>query len=346
MSTNTQDPQSTRAATMRAWQYARATGGLPRNLQLTDSAASPKIGPQKVMVEVLAMSVNPVDYKLAELPNLIGNLIIKKPASPGQDFAGRVVAAAHGFQAGDLVFGRLQPPFQAGALSQFVAAPTSGLAKVPKGLDAEHAAALPTAGKTAYQVIVPHVKEGDRVFINGGSGGVGTMAIQIAKIKGCHVTTSCSGANTQLCKDLGADEVIDYRSTELIAELRKKGQVFDLVADLVGAPYGLHRASDQFLKPGSRFIQIGGAVEWQSVKSTLISMLLPSFLGGTNRPFKFLSVSNSASHLDELACWATEGRMKVVLDSVYPYEQAPKAYERLKTGRARGKIIVSTSQDY
>merc|ERR1719238_545022 len=105
------------------------------------------------------------------------------------------------------------------------------IAPMPDGMQVDDMAGVGCTGLTMYQSIKPYVKEGDKIFINGGSGGTGIFGIQIAKALGCHVTTSCSGANVELCKGLGADEVLDYKSVDVVTALKEKGQVFSLVVD-------------------------------------------------------------------------------------------------------------------
>lgn len=152
--------------------------------------------------------------------------MISKPASPGLDYCGKVLSAGSkvDVKPGQLVFGRLDKPGQFGTLAECIVTNRDGAVPLPEGVDPDSAAAIGTAGLTAYQCIVPFAKAGEKIFINGGSGGTGTFGIQCAKAIGCHVTTSCSTANVQLCKDLGADEVIDYKTSDLTKELEAKGK--------------------------------------------------------------------------------------------------------------------------
>jgi len=339
-----------RPSVMKAWQYTNTRGGLEKNLHLNHASPPPPPpapGSQQVLIEVISMAVNPADYKIPELP-LVGRLLIKKPASPGLDFCGRVVSCADDtdtLKPGELVFGRLDRPYQFGTLGQFITAPRSGIVPLPPGVDVDHAAAIGTAGLSAYQSIVPYVKGGDRIFINGGSGGVGIFAIQIAKILGCHVVVSCSSTNAQLCESLGADEVIDYRNLDVSQALKSRGQVFDLVVDNVSGPHDLYKASDHFLRENARFVQVGAADDslW-GIWTMLRSWLLPTFLGGGQHSWRFLQVKNSSDELAQIGQWVREGKIKVLHDSVFPFEDAPKAYKKLKTGRAKGKIVVRITE--
>jgi len=346
---------TTLPATMKAWQYGNERGGLA-NLRLNNAATPPKppkAGSQLVLIEVISMALNPADYKLPRLP-VLPRLLIPKPASPGLDFCGRVVSSAEGaendpnhepLKPGQLVFGRLNWLYQHGTLGQFILCPRVGIAPLPSGIEIDQAAAISTAGQTAYQSLAPYVREGSRVFVNGGSGGVGTFTIQIAKLLGCHVTVSCSGRNEELCRGLGADEVVDYTKGNLGEMLKAKGLVFDLLVDNVGRPLDLYKASDAFLAPGAPYVQVAASSDSvDGILAMLSRSLLPSFLGGGKHPWRIIMIKDSAEELVRIGQWVKEGKIKVTLDEVFAFEDAPEAYKKLKTGRARGKIVVNVTE--
>lgn len=341
--------------TMKAWQYGNERGGI-QNLRLNRAATPPKPpkpGSQEVLLEVISMALNPADYKLPEYP-ILPRFVIPKPASPGLDFCGRIVSCADGINSdpklepleeGQLVFGRLDWPYQFGTLGQFVRCPRAGIAVLPAGVDVDHAAAIGTAALTAYQSLAPYVKEGSRVFVNGGSGGVGIFTIQIAKILGCHVTVSCSGRNAELCESLGADEVVDYTAGSLAEMLKAKRDVFDLLVDNVGKPYDLYKASDHFLRKGGLFLQVAAADDLLSgILGILSRWMLPGFLGGGRHSWRILMLKNDVEGLVRIGQWVKEGKIKVLLDSVFEFEDAPEAYRKLRTERARGKIVVNVTE--
>ncbi|CAM6114433.1 unnamed protein product [Calypogeia fissa] len=269
--------------TMKAWQYGNERGGL-KNLRLNNSATPPKpttSGSQEILIEVISMAANPADYKLSELLwPILSRLLTPKPASPGLDFCGRVAFLPEGLKEedpgheplhqGQLVFGCLDYPYQFGTLGQFIKAPRSGVVPLPDGVDVDPAAAIGTAALTAYQSLAPYVEEGSKVFINGGSGGVGTFTIQIAKILSCHTVVSCSGANAELCQSLGADEIIDYTKCNLSQTLKSRGQVFDLVVDNVSKPHDLYKAANHFLKKKAHFVQV--ATSDDSLKGVFVML--------------------------------------------------------------------------
>ena len=329
---------------MKAWQFTTTGGGIENNLDLNDAAVPPPsaLGPEQILVEVISMSLNPADYKIAELP-LAGKMMISTPASPGMDYCGRVIScgsAIDGLKPGQLVFGKLALPTKFGTLGQYIISSRSGTAPLPECIDPDHAATIGCAGQTAYQSLVGNVSQDDKVFINGGSGGTGTYAIQIAKAMGCHVTTSCSTPNVALCRDLGADEVIDYKASNVTEQLKRQGQVFSLVIDNIGSPPDLYKASDDFLLPTGKFVQVGTDASMAGIGTLLSKMIWPSLLGGGKRSFSLLTEKDKYDELVQLGKWMKEGKIKAVLDSIFEFEDAPKAIAKLRTGRARGKIVI------
>lgn len=328
---------------MKAWLWTDATGGLEKNIYRSDMATRPgqTLYKDQVLVQVISTSLNPADYKVPEI-GLLLKLAVSTPASPGLDFCGRVVAtgpAATGLKPGQLVFGCLNPPLQFGALAEYVVCPSNVLVPLPEGVDPDHAATIGIAGQTSYQVLRPQVSEGDRVFINGGSGGCGIYAIQIAKILGCHVTVTCSTRNIELCKDLGADEVIDYTATDVVQTLKQKGRVFSLVVDMIGSPDDLYRESHHFLLPGKPFVQVGVA----SMLTAAERLLRPRLLGGGQSPYQVVLFRNRQDQLRQLGEWIQQSKIRVVLDSTFEFDDTVKAFEKLRTHRARGKIVVHVS---
>ncbi|KAF9871435.1 zinc-binding dehydrogenase [Colletotrichum karsti] len=340
----TQQPPTT----MRRWQIAAPGPFTSTNLTLaTVPTPSEPLKPNQLLVRVAAAGINPADYKLPGL-GLVAKAVVAFPKTPGMDFAGRAVAVGSGvadIQPGDAVLGRMDPLGAQGSLGEYVVADREGCAAIPGQVDFEQAGVVGTAALTAYQTIAPYVKEGDRVFINGGSGGTGTYGIQIAKALGCRVTVSCSTAKIELCKSLGADEIIDYKTSDVVGKLKEEGKVFSLVVDNVGnSPPDLYKASDDFLKPEGHFKFVGGAVSFAQVRSLVPSMFLPGFLGGARHKFEAFMTKNSHDDLSAVAAWMAEGRVRSVIDSSFGFEEADKAYERLKEGSAAGKIVVRVAE--
>ncbi|MCJ1278803.1 hypothetical protein MMC21_006621 [Puttea exsequens] len=347
---------------MRAWQYPRTSpgGGLESHLTLNHAAPLPPnaqhLGPTDILVKVAAAALNPADYKVPELP-IIGRLVVGVPASPGMDFVGEVVAAGSRLKKdggqgkgdeqeeemleGQMVFGRLDGPSKFGTLGEYIVVSRKGCVRVPDGVMANDAACIATAALTAYQSLAPYVRPGARVFVNGGSGGTGVFAVQIAKVLGCTVVVTCSGANEELCRALGADETVDYTKGGVVRVLEGMRR-FDHVVDNVGAPKELYWECHRFMTEKAQFVQVGGEVSWGALGEMVQRFLWPGFLGGGKRPFRFLGLKTEAGELKILVEWVKEGKLKVVIDEVFEWDNdGPiKAFQKLKTGRARGKIVV------
>ncbi|EAW06613.1 NAD(P)-dependent alcohol dehydrogenase [Aspergillus clavatus NRRL 1] len=330
-------------STMKAWLYSNASGGLEKHLTFNPEARTPgTLRQNHVLIQVISASINPADYKVPEL-GLASKVVITTPATPGMDFCGRVVIIGpdvSDFHPDQLVYGSIGIPSQFGSLGEYLVCAASTIAALPEGVDPDHAATVGVAGQTAYQSLAPYVSAGEKVLINGGSGGVGIFAIQIAKLLGCHVTTTCSTRNVQFCKDLGADEVIDYTQTDVLSTLKSQGHVYSHVVDHIGLPEGLYRECDAFLLPGKVFVQVGAA----SMLTFARRLVRPSFLGGGKRKYVILLFKNNKADIVRIGEWIQQGKVRVVVDSTYELQDAVKAFEKLRSGRARGKIIIHVGQ--
>ncbi|EUC47309.1 hypothetical protein COCMIDRAFT_90501 [Bipolaris oryzae ATCC 44560] len=330
---------------MRAWQWTTCTTTLESAIQINNSAPLPTshrpLSSGESLIRVYAATLNQVDFKFAELP-LIPRLAIRKPATPGLDFAGRVISTGPdcSVKVGQLVFGKLEPKTQFGTLGEYIVGSRVGTVPMPEGLEVESAAAMGVCGLVTYQCLARNVKSGDRVLVNGGSGGTGTFAVQIAKALGCHVTATCSGANVQLCKDLGADEVIDYRKNDVAAVLASGSKQYDMILDNVGHPSELYWKAPEFTKPGAKYVQVGSQVSLSFLYDLAFRFLVPTWLGGGQRPFSFGFALTNFDDFTALGKLVASRKVKPVIDEVYEFEDVPKAYQKLRTGRARGKIVV------
>lgn len=304
-----------------------------------------------VIVQVVAAALNPADWKLPTTWPILSRLLFGRPNTPGLEFCGRILdrvpagkKRANSLAPGQLVMGRLPQPGKYGALARYTRVRVADLAVVPSGLSALDASTLGIAGLTAYQGITTQVKEGDRVFINGGSGGVGTFAIQLARLAGCHVTTSCSGPNVELCRSLGAHETVDYRTQDLLQYLKSQGQSFDLVLDCVGSSNELYLRSGEYLKRDGQFTLVAAMESWGGIAAMLTNWLVPMFLRPGSRKWVYFLNGIHPDRAEEMANWITEGKLAVVVDSTYSFAEVPKAFQRLSTGRARGKVIVQVTE--
>ena len=333
---------------MRAWVFS-SPGTIESRLQLDNDApkaASP--GEDQVLVAVMACGLNPADYKVPEL-GLVARAIVGFPKTPGMDLCGRVVSvgsSVRDIKPEDLVLGRANPFSKFGALSEEVVLERKHVAVVDEqNYDLAQAAGLPTAALTAYQSIKPYVEPGDKIFVNGGSGGVGTLCIQVAKILGCHVTVSCSTGKVSLCRELGADDIIDYKTTDVVKELARKGRTFSLIVDNVGNnPSNLFSASNDYLKEGRPYVFVGGKVSFATVKNLFLARTLPKFMGGASGQFVTFMTKDTHEDLETVAGYLAQGKLCVIVDKVFEFDQAKAAMQYVKEGSSSGKVIVKVGQ--
>ncbi|KAF2225461.1 hypothetical protein BDZ85DRAFT_293997 [Elsinoe ampelina] len=331
-------------STMRVWNFASTAGGMEKNLRLQTSYPSPKHDPKQHLIRVLAVSLNPVDYKPFEIP-VVSSLLLRKPVIPGFDMAGIIVSPADGssLQPGTLVYGTASTsPIAGGAMAEYMLASPTTIAAVPPTVSPLDAAGAPVAAVTAYQSLAPFVHQGSRVFINGGSGGVGTYGIQIAKTLGAHVTVSCSGRNADLARSLGADEVLDYTAGALVEQLKKQAP-FDHVVDYVFSDPALYWQAHTYTTPTAKFVEIAGTPSLSFVRFLVTVLALPAFLGGGKRKLVMFGADINQETLDKVAALMGEGKVKTVRDEVFKMEDVVEAYKRIKTSRARGKVLVDVA---
>jgi NADPH:quinone reductase-like Zn-dependent oxidoreductase len=341
-------------STMRAWQYTTRNKPFESNLSLNTIARpnAPSSGADKkqcVLIKVHAASLNPADYKLPTTP-ILGYLVNSKPATPGLDYSGIIVEIPKGLDTdlkpGDRVIGRFDWPYQHAALSEYVLGQPNGLVKLPDNASFAQGAAIGTGCLSALQPLEPYIKSGDSVFINGASGGVGSFSTQIAKLLGAgHVTVTCSSANEERVRELGADEIINYREKDVLAELKTaakdQGRIYDLIIENVGDTDTLFENCHHFLKPGGRFVQVAGT----NLGFVIKRAVLPGFLGGGKRKYNFYMAKNDTGQLEKIANWVGEGKLQIPIDEEFPFEQAREAFAKLTTGRAKGKIVVRIADD-
>ncbi|KAI0599652.1 zinc-binding oxidoreductase [Biscogniauxia sp. FL1348] len=334
-------------STMKAWQWTKINEKLENSLTLRSDVPVPDkstLATDQLLVEVITAALNPIDYKLPE-SGWIGSLSIRgRPATPGLDFCGRVVAKHKSVASpceGDLVFGAFGKSSKAGSLAQFIVVSATECARLPEGVTPDQGAAVGCAATTAFQAVVSRgLGPGSRVFVNGGSGGVGTYAVQFAAAAlAAEVTASCSTANVELCRALGAREVIDYKTQDVVAALKGKGPVFDLVVDNVGDP-GLYAQCGAFLKKNGAYVQVGiASLSASNLLSTYKNMIVPG-----SHSYRFLSMRSEAAWFTQIGKWMAEGKVRPVIDEAFEFDDVVEAYKKLRTGHARGKIIVHVGE--
>lgn len=326
---------------MRAWQYTTIiNGSLPQSLKLVQSVPLPTPKHDQHLIKIDYVCLNPVDHKPAENP-IARRVMVPATATPGIDFAGIVVkpAAGSSFKVGDQVFGVGPSPFSGGCLAEYAVTGTDATVAVPQGLSLENASTIGVAGLTAWQSMVPHNPK--RVFINGGSGGTGIFGIQIAKALGMEVAVTCSSRNVDLVKSLGADHVIDYTKENIVNELAKVPK-FDLIVDNVMADMSLFYKAHTYTNPGAKYIKVAGEPSLKFMKQS-IQMKLPSLLGGGQRSALGILAKSDVGQLSQIADLMVRGKVRPVIDEKFAFEDTIKAFEKLKTQRARGKIVIEVS---
>ncbi|MFD5249510.1 NADP-dependent oxidoreductase [Amycolatopsis sp. NPDC058340] len=312
---------------MRAISQNRLGG--PEVLELVD-VERPVPGPTQILVRVHAAGVNPVDWKTRETGGIgpMGD----PPFILGWDVSGvveEVGAGASLFSPGDEVFGMPSFPFQAGAYSEYVAAPSRHFARKPSTLDHVHAAAVPLAGLTVWQSLVDtaDIQPGQRVLIHAAAGGVGHLAVQIAKARGAYVIGTASAAKHEFLRRLGADELVDYRTTDFAEEVRD----VDVVLDTIGLEYGPR--SLKTLRRGGRLVQLTRTNDER----------LPELAEAAGVTAGFTLAEPDRAGLLALAGLVDSGRLKPTIDTVFPLEEAAKAQELVAAGKTTGKVVLSVT---
>ena len=336
---------------MRAYVITRYGG--PEAMVLQD-VPKPSPGPGQVLIKVGAAGLNPVDYKMRQ-----GKLrLLFRPRLPfiaGCELAGTVVGVGPGanrFTAGDRVYSRVDAP-GLGAFAEFVCVPQELVALMPQSLGFTEAAGLPLAGLTALQALRDElpIHPGSRLFISGGAGGVGTLAIQLAKYYGAEVTTTASPRGHTLVRDLGADHVVDY-TRENFAQAPND---FDAALDTVGGRtlMGVFR----ILKRGGAVVSVAGIPEPKTALQDLhASRVVAALFWGISLGvrlrawrsgvlYRYLFMHASGDDLRLLAGLVDVGKIRPVVDSVYPLRRISDAFAVLEAGHAKGKIIVTMNDD-
>nr|WP_315196755.1 NADP-dependent oxidoreductase [uncultured Flavobacterium sp.] len=322
--------------------------GKKEKLHLTDWA-EPTVNENDVLIQVYSAGVNSLD-------SLIRNgdfklfLPYKPPFVNGHDVAGvvtKVGSKVSKFKVGDEVYSR-PSDYRVGTFAEFISIDENDVALKPKNLSMEEAGSIPLVGLTSWQALVEigKIKKGQKVFIQAGSGGVGTFAIQLAKHLGAFVATTTSTKNIDLVKSLGADLIIDYKTEDFETKLKD----YDLV---------LHSNKDtkilekslRILKSGGQLISLVGpptpefaiaiGLPWYlKLVTKLISLGAKTKAKKLNTTFMFLFMRAEGKQLDQITQLIEAGIIKPVIDKVFPFEQTNEALTYVETGRSRGKVVI------
>jgi NADPH:quinone reductase-like Zn-dependent oxidoreductase len=314
--------------------------GSPARVLTVERIAKPVPKQGQILIKVRAASVNPFEWHMTTGKPYLVHLFrgLGAPDHPrlGNDVSGVVEAVGPGvtqFKPGDELFGDI-----GGGLAEYALVRADGdIAKKPAELTFEEAAGIPIAGVTALQGLRDHghLAAGQKVLINGASGGVGTYAIQIAKSMGAEVTAVCSTRNLDLVRSIGADHVIDYTKQDFT----EGNERYDLILDSIGN-HGI-LALRGVLKPGGTLVGIGGSKKEPWI-GPIIGLLKRKFIDSfvDEKLVGFIASMNKAD-LEFLAGLAHDGKMRTVIDRRYPLEESGAALEYIGSQRARGKVIVT-----
>ncbi|MGC4391154.1 NADP-dependent oxidoreductase [Agrobacterium sp. M50-1] len=309
----------------------------------------PEVRANDVLVEIRAVSVNLLDNKIRDGEfKLI--LPYRLPLVLGNDVAGVVVRAGANvrkFKPGDEVYAR---PHQAriGTFAEYIAIDEADVAMKPDNLTMEEAASLPLVALTAWQVLVEraNVQKGQKVLIHAGSGGVGTIAIQLAKHLGAYVATTTSTANVDMVKSLGADVVVDYKKEDFEKVLHG----YDVVMNSLGKD--TLEKSIAVLKPGGKLISISGPPDPDFARQNgsgwplrqvmrLLSLGIRRKSKRRGIGYSFLFMTANGGQLEKITALIEAGHIRPVMDRIFPFEKTNEALDYIQTGRAKGKVVIA-----
>jgi NADPH:quinone reductase-like Zn-dependent oxidoreductase len=289
-----------------------------------ENVTKPTAQAGEVLVEVYAASVNPFDVKLTE--GFYKNITLHLPATPGGDLAGKVAEigeGVEGFEIGQEVYGMANAAGGHGSWAEFTPVKASQLASKPTSVDFNAAGALPLTAVSAYQALVDHMslQPGQKILIHGGAGGIGSLAIQIAKNIGGYIATTAAVEEADFVKSLGADEVIDYKSQDFSQLL----QDYDAVFDTVGGE--TNQKSYQVLKDGGVLVSMLEAPNEELVKAK-------------NIQYTQQGSQATQERLTKVAELVDAGKLKVNIDKVFSLDQAGEAVEHWRSGHPKGKVVI------
>jgi len=301
------------------------TLGGPEVLELVD-LPRPVPGPTEVLVRTAAAGVNPVDWKVRARGGFLG----EPPFTVGWDLAGVVEEVGRGvtrFAVGDRVFGMPRFPHEAAAYAEYVTSPSRQLARVPDALSDVEAAGLPLVGLTAWQALVEtaDVRPGQRVLVLAAAGGVGHVAVQVAKARGAYVLGTARSDKHAFLADLGLDKAIDYASEDVVEQA---GRV-DVVLDLVGDDDAGHSVAA--LRGGGIYIRVPSASDLDALRAQ----------AGDGVRVTGILVEPDRAGLEALVDLVVSRQLRVHVEEVFPLAEASRAHELGETGRVRGKLVLT-----
>lgn len=311
--------------------------------------AEPIAKENEVLVQIHAAGINLLDSMIKKGEFKVF-LPYKTPIINGHDMAGTVVKVGPGvkkFKIGDEVYSRVGD-YRIGTFAEYIAVNVSDLSLKPKNLTMEEAGSIPLVGLTAWQALVEiaNVKKGQKVFVQAGSGGVGTFAIQLAKHLGAYVATTTSAKNIDLVKGLGADLVINYKTQEFSNLLKDYDVVLHSNREkiVLEQSLGILKKGGQLISlvgpPTPEFVQEIGLPWYLKLVTKFLSSSARKKAKKLNVSFKFLFMRAEGNQLGEITKLIEAGIIKPVIDKVFPFEQTNEALSYVETGRSKGKVVV------
>ena len=292
-----------------------------------DEVPTPEPQSDEILIRIHAAPINPIDWKIRE-GYMQDWLPLQLPLIPGSEFAGVVAAVGanvQAFQAGEEIYG-YSSLLRGGAYAEFIVVKETEITAKPNNIDFVHAAAIPVGALTALQAFdLTGLSAGQTVLIHAAAGGVGSMAVQIAKARGAHVIGTASARNADFVKSLGADEVIDYTMTKFEDVVKDVDVVFDLVGgDTQARSFGVLKAGGWLVSAVSP--PAPEESEQHGVKSAMIT------------------VQPNAAELKKVTALVEAGQLKTFVETVLPLSAARQAHDLSQSGRTRGKIVLQVTQ--
>lgn len=294
-------------------------------IEIYSDAPNPEIKENQVLVEVYAAALNPIDYKVRE--GYLKDAIKALPITLGTDFSGKIVeigSAVTDYKIGDEVYGNaIVLGGGSGTLAEFTAANTKNIYFKPKTLNFVESAALPLAAASAIQAIEEHInlKKGQKMLIQGGGGGIGSLAIQIAKMHGAYIAATASPETLEFVKSLGADEVIDYTSQNFEDIVHDYDAVFDTVGGET-AQKSLH-----VLKKGGVAVSMAGQFDESEAEKLEVMALTQN-------------TKTETPKLERIAQLVDTGKLKAEVDKVFSLDEIKEAFNYLEKEHPKGKVVV------
>lgn len=310
--------------------------------------SQPEIDEYEVLVDIHAASINPLDFRIrnGEVKLLIN---YKMPLVLGNDFAGVVTKIGRkvtGFKVGDEVYGRPRES-KIGTFAEYIAVHEDDIALKPTNVSFEEAASIPLVGLTSYQALheILQLQKGQKILIHAGGGGVGTFAIQLAKLMRATVATTASEASRELVQSLGVDEIIDYKTKQFENILENYDAVFDtLGGESLEKSFTVLKDGGEIVSisglPNARFAKDRGLGFLKTMLLSLVSKKLTKLEKKHDVHYRYLFMKASGEQLRILTDLIESGKIKPVIDKVFSFEEAQKAIEYSESGRAKGKVIL------